>query len=331
MAAINVCIVGTGWTAYNHRAGYLAIPKKAAVAAVVAHSDASAGKAREWGVTRVYRALEEALRDPGIDLIDLCTPHYHHAEMTVAALEAGKHVIVETPACTSVEECRQVRRALFEHPDQTAATGHICRSWRTFAQARQLAQAGRIGDLIHLSSAYIHHVDPQEYPMMVTWGRSPRAALHLGIIYHCVDLLRWIAGDAAEASGEFTDHARIAVLRFGNGALGHVFQTGASTQPYSLPLSISGTGGAIDCWWEEEVLRGRLHTGTAWKPEPLESMPLHGRGSPEWRYEMEDLVDSIREKREPVCPMIEGIKTVETCLAVEDAMRHGGRVRVVHG
>src|SRR5689334_6110527 len=144
MASVNVCLVGTGWTANNHRAGYLAIPEKAALAAVVAHSDASAAKAREWGVPRVYRSLEEALGDSSIDLLDLCTPHYHHAEMAVAALQAGKHVIVETPACTSVEECRQMRRALFEHPDQIGATGHICRSWRTFAQARQLAQTGRI-------------------------------------------------------------------------------------------------------------------------------------------------------------------------------------------
>lgn len=331
MAPVNVCLVGTGWTATNHLNGYRAIPEKATVAAVVAHSDPSRAKAESWGVPRVYRALDEALNDRGIDLIDLCTPQYHHAEMTVAALEAGKHVIVETPACTSAEECRRARQALFEHPGQVAATGHICRSWRTFAHARQLAQAGRIGELIHLSSAYVHHVDPEEYASARTWGRSPRARMRLGIMYHPLDLLRWIAGDVAEVSGEFSDHARIAILRFRSGALGQIFQTGASTQPYSLPLTISGTGGAIDCWWEEEVLHGHVHTGTKWQPEPLESMPLHGRGSPEWRYEMEDLVDSIREQRDPVCPMLEGIKTVETCLAVEEAMTHGTRVRVVHG
>jgi predicted dehydrogenase len=326
-----ICLVGTGWTAANHRNGYQAIPEKARVAAVVAHSDASRAKADAWEVPRVYRAIEEALADPDLDLIDICTPHYHHAEMAFAALEAGKHVLVETPTCTSAEECRRLRLALFGHPRQKAATGHICRSWRTFAQARDLAQSGRIGALIHLSSAYVHHVDPEEYPSMRTWGRSPRAQLRLGIQYHPLDLLRWIAGDVEEVSGEFSDHARIALLRFRNGALGQVFQTGASTQPYSLPLSVSGTAGAIDCWWEEEVLRGRLHSSTAWQPEPLESMPLHGRGSPEWRYEMEDLVDSIREDRDPVCPMLEGIKTIETCLAVEAAMTCGGKVRVVHG
>jgi predicted dehydrogenase len=57
-------------------------------------------------------------------------------------------------------------------------------------------------------------------------------------------------------------------------------------------------------------------------------MPLHGRGSPEWAYEMENFVDSILEDKAPICPLSEGIATVETCLAVEDALTHGTRVRV---
>ena len=52
------------------------------------------------------------------------------------------------------------------------------------------------------------------------WGRHPRAHLHLGISYHSVDLLRWIAGDVEEVSGDYTEHARIAILRFKQGALG---------------------------------------------------------------------------------------------------------------
>src|SRR5262249_60250206 len=125
----------------------------------------------------------------------------------------------------------------------------------------------------------------------------------------------------------FADRARIAPPGFGDGARGQIFQTGAPPQPYNLPPWVSGRAGAIACWWEEEVLRGRLHPGTTWQPEPLESMPLHGRGSPEWRYEMEDLVDSIHEDRNPVCPLLEGIKTIQTCLAVEEAMTCGGRGR----
>jgi predicted dehydrogenase len=332
MDRVNVCLVGTGWTASNHFAGYSAIPEKARVAAVVAHSDASAAKASGvWKVKKVYRAFEDALKDDEIQAFDICTPHYHHAEMVLAALRSGRHVLVETPACISYEECRALRVALFEHPGLKAATGHICRSWPTYARARQIVEAGAVGEIFYLSSEYAHRPDPDEYPSRKTWGRSPRASVGLGISYHSLDLLRWMAGDVEEVSGEFTDRARIAVLRFRNGALGHVFQSGHVVQPYSLPLRVCGATGTLDCFWEEQTLKGRLHTSSDWRPEALPATPLHGRGSPEWVYEMTNFVESILRDGQPVCPLLEGVRTVEACLAVEEAMRLGVRVRVRHG
>ncbi|MSS72248.1 MAG: Gfo/Idh/MocA family oxidoreductase [Candidatus Latescibacteria bacterium] len=329
MDRVNVCLAGTGWTASNHFAGYSAIPQKACVAAVVAHSDASAARAAEvWKVKRVYRSFEEALKDDGIQAFDICTPHYHHAEMVVAALGSGRHVMVETPACTSAEECRALRIALFEHPGLKAATGHICRSWPTYGRAKQIVESGSFGKVFYLSSDYAHRSDPDEYPSARTWGRNPRARVGMGISYHSVDLLRWMAGEVEEVSGELTDRARIAVLRFREGALGHVFQSGSVVGPYSLPLHVYGESGTINCFWEEQTLKGRLHTSSDWNPEALPVTPLHGRGSPEWIYEMTDFIDSILQDGQPVCPLLEGIKTVETCMSIEEAMRFGGRVRV---
>lgn len=325
---IKVCIVGLGWTGSNHYAGYSAIPEKAEVTAVVARSAAAQAKAREWGITKLYSTYEQALQDSEIDAFSICTPHYHHAEMILAALQAGKHVIGETPACMTLAECRQLRIALFDYPQLKAATGHICRSWPTFAHAKQLVSEGVIGQTFYFSSNYTHKADPKEYAGANVWGQDPRAKLHLGISYHSVDLLRWIGGDVEEVSGDYTDHARIAILRFKNGALGHVYQSGSVVQPYSLPLYLYGLTGSIHCYWEEETLKGYLHKSAAWNPDHLTSTPLHGRGSPEWKYEMENFIDSIREDKLPICPLSEGLATVETCVAIDEAMRHETRVRV---
>ena len=83
-----VCIVGTGWTATNHFAGYSSIPDKVEVVAVVARSDTSAAKAAEWGVPRVHRDFDAALRDGDARAMGLCVPHTLHAGM------AG-HCVVE--------------------------------------------------------------------------------------------------------------------------------------------------------------------------------------------------------------------------------------------
>jgi predicted dehydrogenase len=328
MDKVRVCIVGLGWTGSNHYAGYAAIPEKAEVIAVVARGEEAQAKARGWGIPKIYTSFDQAVQDDEIDAFSICTPHYHHAEMILAAVEAGKHAIGETPACMNREECRRLRLMLYEHPDLKVATGHICRSWPTFAHAKRLVSAGAVGQLFYLSSNYTHKSDPKEYAGAHTWGRNPQARLQLGISYHSVDLLRWIGGDIDEVSGDYTDSARIAILRFKNGALGHVFQSGAVVQPYSLPLYVYGFEGSIHCSWEEQRLKGYLHKSAEWNPEQLEPTPLHGRGSPEWAYEMEDFVDSIRNDQQPVCPLAEGIATVETCLAVEEALTHGAKVRV---
>lgn len=328
MEKVRVCIVGLGWTGSNHYAGYAAIPDKAQVIAVVARSEEAQAKARAWGVPKIYDAFEHALDDGDIDAFSICTPHYHHAEMIQAAAARGKHVLGETPACMTREECRALRIVLHQYPHLKLATGHICRSWPTFAEAKRLVGSGAVGQVFYLSSNYTHKSDPNEYRSSVTWGRSPRARLKLGISYHSVDLLRWIAGDVEEVSGDYSDHARIAILRFKSGALGHVYQSGSVVQPYSLPLYVYGLEGSIHCYWEAQQLKGYLHKSAEWQPDHLATTPLHGRGSPEWAYEMEDFVDSIRLDRQPVCPLVEGIATVETCLAVEEAMTHTTRVRV---
>jgi predicted dehydrogenase len=328
MEKVRVCVVGLGWTGSNHLAGYSAIPDKAEVVAVVARSEAVQAKAKSLGIPKIYTSFDDAMRDDEIEAMSVCTPHYHHAEMIVAAVEAGKHVIGETPACMNAEECRRLRLLLHEHPNITAATGHICRSWPTFANAKRLVSAGNVGNVFYLSSNYTHKADPKEYPSSLSWGRSPQARMNMGISYHSVDLLRWIAGDVDEVYGDYTDHARIAILRFKNGALGHVYQSGMVVQPYSLPLYVYGMEGSIHCYWEEQILKGYLHKSAEWNPDHLEATPLHGRGSPEWKFEMENFVDSIRAGTPPICPLSEGIATVETCLAIHDAMTHASKVRV---
>ena len=208
------------------------------------------------------------------------------------------------------------------------ATGHVVRAWRTYAHTKHLVDQGALGEIFYLSSNYTHKPTPDEYPSQRTWGRSPRASMHMGISYHSVDLLRWMAGNVAQVSGEFSDRARIAILRFESGALGHVYQSTSVVMPYSLPLYLYGEQGSIHCYWEKQTLKGYLHRSAEWDPELLDTMPLHGRGSPEWRYELEAFADSILEDKQPLCPLIEGIATVETCLAIDHAMVHGTQTRV---
>ncbi len=70
-----------------------------------------AGEKMDLGAVKRYSSLEEMLDDPGIDLVDICTPPSNHAEAVIAALRAGKHVLVEKPICLEAREADAMMRA----------------------------------------------------------------------------------------------------------------------------------------------------------------------------------------------------------------------------
>ncbi len=326
---VRVCIVGLGWTGSNHFAGYSAIPDKVEVAAAAVRSEQGQAKARQFGIPTIYSDWREALESPDIDAMDFCTPGFLHAEQSIAALEAGKHVLSEAPACQTGPDCRRLRWAVQEHPGQVAMVGHVARSWPTFMHAKRLLDEGAIGEVFYVSSNYAHKPDPDEYPSARTWARDFTRSARLGVGYHSLDLIRWYAGDVFEVTGDQTDKAGIAVLHFKNGALGKVFSSGAVVRPYVLSLNIYGDKGTVLCWWAENELRGHFHRSANWEPMELERTPMHGRGSPEWIYEMTNFVDSIRGDDRPRCSMLDGVAMIETSLAIQQALDTGVRVRVV--
>jgi len=98
MAKIKVGLIGSGFVAELHMYAYRRVHGvDAAVAAVVSRGDHVEGFAKKHGIAQTYRDYRALLADPAIDVVDICTPPALHAEMIVAAMRAGKHVICEKP------------------------------------------------------------------------------------------------------------------------------------------------------------------------------------------------------------------------------------------
>jgi predicted dehydrogenase len=138
----------------------------------------------------------ELVRRPDLDAIIVSTMPMLHAEMTVAALRAGKHVLCEKPLARDPGECRSMLDASTE-TGRVLATGFNYRFYPSFRLAREWVDAGRIGELSHIRgySGYTVH-DPKVRDAEVVGG----GALHdIGI--HLVDLTSWYLGDVQSAEG----------------------------------------------------------------------------------------------------------------------------------
>jgi predicted dehydrogenase len=160
--------------------------------------DAVSSAAARLGWAGYETDWKELIKRDDVQLVDVCTPGSSHAEIAIAALEAGKHVLCEKPLANSVDEARAMERAA------AAARGRGVRSMVGFnyrrvpavAFARQLVAAGRLGEIRHVRAQYLQDwvADP-EFPLVWRLRREEAGSGALGDIgAHIVDLTQYVSG-----------------------------------------------------------------------------------------------------------------------------------------
>jgi predicted dehydrogenase len=209
-----------------------------------------------------------------VDLVDVCTPGSSHAEISIAALEAGRHVLCEKPLANTVEEARAMAAAAERAAAAgvRAMVGFNFRRVPAVALARRLVAAGRLGAIRHVRGSYLasHALDP-ELPLAWRHQAEEAGSGALGDLgAHVVDLAQHLAGDriagvsaltetfvkerplpgGGGARGPVTvDDAALFVARFAGGALGGFEATRlAAGHTEGLSVEVNGELGSVA--WE---------------------------------------------------------------------------------
>lgn len=247
------------------------VPLRPRLAAVCGRDKAAAREAAGrlgWAAAETdWRAL--IARDD-VGLIDICAPGDLHAPIAVAALEAGKHVLCEKPLANTLAEAEAMNAAAEAAwaGGARAMVGFNYRRVPALALARQLAAAGRLGDLRHVRAVYLQDwLTSPAAPM--TWrlqaGRAGSGALgDLGA--HLVDLVRYLTGEeitvVSALSATFTgsrpladgsgvgsvtvDDAVVFTARLGSGALASFEATRcAAGRKNGLRIELNGSAGSL--------------------------------------------------------------------------------------
>ena len=158
----------------------------------VAGNIGGAGQKKDLAGVKTYTAAARLLADPEVDVVDITLPTYLHAEWTVKALKAGKHVICEKPMALSSRDARKMvsaarvaRRQLF--------IGHCIRFWPAYEVAREIIRSGRHGKV---RSAVFARISPTPTWSWNGWLLNPKlsgnAALDLHI--HDADFVLYLFG-----------------------------------------------------------------------------------------------------------------------------------------
>jgi predicted dehydrogenase len=277
----------------------------------------------------------EAASDREVGGVAVCTPEHLHVEPALAAIDAGKAVMVEKPLAHSVEDAGRIRDRARERGVPVLA-GHILRFEPRYAAARRAIEAGDLGEVQAVRHERIGLVADQE----VLRGRTT-IPLYYGV--HEFDLARWYAGEVERIHAERSDgvlRARgyeledlySAVLRFASGA------HGTAMLGWSLPARTPGYGiGGVTIIGELGIARvaqgetgllivdesGPRYADVYYAPE------VHGRLRGALAIEADHFVAVARGEIEPLCTAADGTEAVRISLAMEASAARGEPVELV--
>jgi len=304
------------------------------------------------GWTTDWRDL---VRDPAIGLFDNGGPNSLHAEPTVAAAEAGKHVLCEKPLGRDAPESYEIRQ-------RVAATGvkHLCGFNYRFVPAvrlaRELIEAGELGEIRHFRGRYLQ--DWGDDPTLDTWRFQPDEA-GSGAIgdlgTHVVDLARFLVGEIATVSalvrtfvaGRKVDDALEAAVEFESGPVGTLEATRlALGRRNAFQWEVNGSRGSVAFDMERlnelQVFRADGDRARGWKTvlvsetdHPFWDLwwpPGHIIGwGDTFTHEALHLLHAIAEDAD-VAPygatFEDGYRAAEVCDAIVRSSASGERVRV---
>lgn len=285
----------------------------------------------EYNIPADKRFLDyrDVVDNKDINAVIIATPDQLHRQMILDFLAAGKHILCEKPLALTRDDLKTIIAAVRKY-DHKFMVGQICRFTPAFVKAKEIIDAGIIGDLYYVESEYAHdyaHIlgDPEN------WRADPIRHGVIGGGCHPVDLLRWFAGDPEEVFAYGThkmmphlcyDDATISVLKFPNNIIGKVFVSIACKRNYTMRTLIYGTKGTIICDNTSSTMQlfstedeGRM----AAKPQIIEVEVNDHNAVREFAV----FADAILNDTSIEMSAGEGAKTVAVCLAIVESSQIG--------
>lgn len=342
MEKVRLGLVGAGSIAGRHLSAIEAVDAVELVAVAdpaLAARDVAARLGVPW-----FEQAGAMLAEAHCDGVIICTPTEHHVAPTLAALDAGAHVLVEKPVCATVAEAREVtaRSAATGLP---VLVGHQRRYYPQVEQARAMVQGGALGPLVAVSGIWgLRKPDDYYAP---DWRKRWQAGPVLTNLIHDMDCLRYICGEVVSVSAEVSngvngwekEDAAALVMRFGNGALGTFVLSDQVTSPWSWEMAL-GENLSIPASGENALrFMGRdasleFPNLLLWKNDgqprdwtrPVLREPISLEAADPYIAQMRHFAAVIRGEETPRIDAADAARSLAATVAVLESARTGARV-----
>ncbi|MBN2984213.1 MULTISPECIES: Gfo/Idh/MocA family protein [Cohnella] len=352
MKTVKVAVIGTGSISDSHLQSYTRNPGAELIAVCDLNAERAKKKAEQFGAAKSYSDYKELLADPDIDAVSICTWNNTHAEIAIAALRAGKHVLVEKPVSTTVEEALRIQEAVRE-TGKLLMVGYVRRYDPNAQMLRKFVEQGEFGEIYYAkASALRRHGNPGGWfadrsrsgggPLIdigvhmidLCWYMmgKPKPITVSGNTYHklgnranVTSLSHYKAADWDPAFNTVEDLAS-ALIRFENGASLQVdvsFALHAKSNEASVKLYGDKGGFEID----PEIVMVTEKNDTILNIVPQtdhKSFDFAGA----FQSEIDHFVECVREGRQPISPIEDGVEMMKILNAVYESSERKEEIRL---
>jgi UDP-N-acetylglucosamine 3-dehydrogenase len=310
---LKVGVIGCGFWGKNHARIYNDIDTAELVAVSDLNEQSACSLGERYGADH-YGDVGALLERGDVEMVAICTPTVTHAKIALAAMEAGKHVLVEKPMTSTVAEAERLIAAS-EKAGVKLTVGFVERFNPGVIEALRLVREGKIGDVI---LARAHRVS--RYPLRIS-----DVGVVKDLAIHDVDIVRQLFGvdpetvyaTAGNLVHSFEDYANI-VLRF-PGNRSAFIETNWLTPHKIRRLILTGSEGLITVEFitQEVTVEDDEGRYTPFLP-PQEPLTL----------ELESFVEAILEDKPPAVSGEDGLKALRICEAALESARIGKPVKL---
>ena len=332
---VGYAVVGLGSIAEDAVLPAFRKSKKSRVVALVSHDiDRAKAMGKKFGVKDcyAYENYDRCLSQPGVDAVFIASVNGAHAEQTIRAAAAGKHVLCEKPMANSVADCHRMVEACRTNQVR------LMIAYRKYSEPgnvalKKLVTSGKLGRLRHIFSTYTEIVDPVKARR---WQLNPQLAgggslMDIGI--YCVNTMRWLAGSSPiEATAHaWTDDPK----RFSGVEDSITFRL---THPEGLVCQGTSSYSAMAASFVQvhgEKGWAALNPAFAFDEERRFFGKIKGnwfeqkfKAIDEFVLELDAFADSICRGRDPVPDGMEGLRDMATIEAIYRSARENRTVSV---
>ncbi len=337
---INFGLIGTGLWGEMHAKVYSSYPGIKFKAVCDLNEERAREVALKYGASECYKDYRELLGRNDISAVSIATPDFAHTDIIIAAAKAGKHILVEKPLATSVEDCEKIIEAV-ESAKNIKFMVDFHNRWNPpFVSAKSAIENGELGKPMFM---YIRLSDTIFVPTgMLSWASKSEVIWFIGS--HVIDLARWLFNDEVckvyavsrsevlKGRGIDTPDFYSAILEFKNGAV--VTIENCWILPDSLPTIIDFkceilcSQGAIYLDVSSHRAIQKYTKDKASYPDILGAPVIHNQQMGFTVESIRHFVDCVVNDKQPMVTIKDGFATTKIISAIRESSKAGLPVEI---